>query len=342
MSKNRNTKNNKKSLKNKSKNKSKNQLNNGKNSLDVFQRINQMFGNPNIDKFSKLTENGSTELILNRFLEGEKEFQKVIKSFKKNYIIKNLEKLNKTNPGLYTMVLEVFLFTPYKNFGNKSKVWFQDFYEFVSKLPKTQTIPENNIVSLYRVMTKSEFLKSLENGVQNPSWTLDLGMVMKFVKKNLLTMDENIIVVKSIFSTSEVSYSPSDITSGESEIWIRKGSKSIRTFVIGEYNKTQYLTQFDDTKIHDEKLSSLREIMSGSNGFGTNESEELRNSMLSESHDDVLYKFTKYDLPKLVRKLKKDRVIKSIGDLNRLLQDSLEKYINSYESICNTISPLTI
>jgi len=338
MSKNRNSKKFRKRLKNKSKI----QSNNSQGCLSEFEKIKRMFGNPNIDKFLKLTENGSTELTLNRFLEGEKEFQKVIKSFKKNYISKKLEKLNKTNPELYTIVLEVFLFTPYKKFGNKSKVWFQDFYEFISKLPKTQTLPENNIISLYRVMTKSEFLKSLENGVQNPSWTLDLGIVMKFVKKNLLTMDENIIVVKSIFLTSEVSYSPSDITSGESEIWIRKGSKSIRTFVIGEYNKTQYLTQFDNTKIHDEKLSSLREIMSGSNGFGTNESTELRNSMLSESHDDVLYKFTKYDLPKLVRKLKKDRVTKSIGDLNSLLQDILGKYINSYESLCNKISPLTI
>ena len=338
MSKNRNSKKFRKRLKSKSKI----QSNNSQVYLTEFQKIERMFGNPNIDKFLKLTENGTTELTLNRFLEGEKEFQKVIKSFKKNYILKKLEKLNKTNPDLYTMVLEVFLFTPYKKFGNKSKSWFQDFYEFISKLPKTQTIPENNIISLYRVMTKSEFLKSLENGVQNPSWTLDLGIIMKFVKKNLLTMNENIVVVKSIFSSSEVSYSPSDITSGESEIWIRKGSKSIKTFVIGEYNKTQYLTQFDDTKIHVEKLSSLREIMSGSNGFGTNESEELRNSMLSESHDDVLYKFTKYDLPKLVRKLKKDRITKSIGDLNRVLQDSLGKYIKSYESICKTISPLTI
>ena len=338
MSKNRNTKNNKKRLKNKTKN----QSNNGNNSLNRLQRFSKMFGNPNINKFYKLTEDGSTENTINNFLEGEKEFQKVIESFKKEYLFKNLENLNKTNPEMYTMIVEIFLFNPYKKFGNKSKVWFHDFYEFISKLPKTVTISKNEIIPLYRVMTKSEFLKSLDEGVQNPSWTLDLGMVMRFLRKNLLTMDENIVVVESLFSTDEVSFSPTEVTLGESEIWIRKGSKSIRTFVIGEYTKSQFLTQFDDSKLDDTKLSSFREIMSGLNGFGTDESTDLRESMMSGSYDDVLYKFTKHDLPKLVRKLKTDRVTKSIDLLNDSLQHIVGKHIGSYDSLCNGISPLMV
>jgi hypothetical protein len=338
MSKNRNTKNNKKSLKNKSKN----QLNYGKNSLDVFQRINQMFGNPDVEKFFNLTNDGSTEDIMNKFIEGEKEFLKVIESFKKKYVIKNLENLHKTNPEIYTTIIEIYLFTPYKKFGNKSKMWFNDFYEFISELPETVTLSKNEIIPVYRVMTKSEFLISLVEGVQNPSWTLDLGMVMRFMKKNLLTMDENIVVVKSIFSTDEVSFSPTEVISGESEIWIRKGSKSIRTFVIGEYTKSQFLTQFDDSKLNDTKLLLFRELTSGLNGFGTDESTDLRESMMSGSHDDLLYKFTKYDLPKLGRKLKTDRITKSLGIFNDSLQHIVNKQISSYELLCKGISPLTV
>lgn len=335
MSKNRNTKNNRKSLKNKTKN--------SNNSLTLSQRINQMFGKPEIEKFDDLISNNSTENTINNFNEGENEFLKVIESLKKEYVLKSLENLNKNNPEMYTKIVEQYLFNPYVKFGNRSKVWFNEFYEFISKLPNTVTIPKNEIVPLYRVMTKSEFLLSLEEGVQNPSWTLDLGITMNFVKKNLLTMDENIVVVKSLFSTDEVSFSPTEFTIGESEIWIRKGSKSIRTFMIGEYTKSQFLTQFDDSKLSETKLSSFREITIGLNGYNSNESIHLWKSMISGSFDDVLYKFTKYDLPKLVRKLKKDRFINSLYEFNNSIHHyNLCKHIDSFEFLCSGISPLTV
>ena len=197
----------------------KNQSINNNKSLNPFQKIQKMFGNPNTDKFFGIGGK-STENTLKFILEGEKEFQKVIKSLKKDYLLEKLQNLRRINPEMYTMVVEVFLFTPYKKFGNKSKVWFNDFYEFISKLPETETISKNELVPVYRVMTKSEFMKNLNQGVQNPSWTLDLGIVMRFLKKNLLTMDENIVVVKSIFTSDEVSFSPTTVIEGESEVWI--------------------------------------------------------------------------------------------------------------------------
>ena len=319
----------------------KNQSINNNKSLNPFQKIQKMFGNPNTDKFFGIGGK-STENTLKFILEGEKEFQKVIKSLKKDYLLEKLQNLRRINPEMYTMVVEVFLFTPYKKFGNKSKVWFNDFYEFISKLPETETISKNELVPVYRVMTKSEFMKNLNQGVQNPSWTLDLGIVMRFLKKNLLTMDENIVVVKSIFTSDEVSFSPTTVIEGESEVWIRTGSKSIRTFVIGEYTKSQYLTQFDYSKMNDDKLSSFREIMSGSNGYGSDSTDNLRESMLSGSHDDVLYKFTNDDLPKLVRKVKRDKVIQSLGEFNNSLETILGSYIDSYKKVSSGITPLTV
>lgn len=321
----------------------KNQSINNNKSLNPFQRIQKMFGNPNIDKWMGIKDvSNSVENTLKFILEGEKEFQKVIKSFKKDYLLDKLQNLRRNNPEMYTMIVEVFLFLPYKKVGNKSKVWFNDFYEFISKLPQTVSISKNELVPVYRVMTKSEFMKSLDEGVQNPSWTLDLGLVMRFLKKNLLTMDENIVLVKSLFTSDEVGYSPTIITEGESEVWIRKGSKSIRTFVIGEYTKSQYLTQFDDSKMNDEKLSSFRKIMSGSNGYGTDLSDNIREGMLSGSHDDVLYKFTNDDLPKLVRKVKKDKVTQSLGEFSDFLETNIERYINSYKEVSSGIIPLTV
>jgi len=155
-------------------------------------------------------------------------------------------------------------------------------------------------------------------------------------------MDENIVVVKSIFTSDEVSFSPTTVIEGESEVWIRKGSKSIRTFVIGEYTKSQYLTQFDYSKMNDDKLSSFREIMSGSNGYGSDSTDNLRESMLSGSHDDVLYKFTNDDLPKLVRKVKRDKVIQSLGEFNNSLETILGSYIDSYKKVSSGITPLTV
>ena len=75
----------------------KNQSINNNKSLNPFQKIQKMFGNPNTDKFFGIGGK-STENTLKFILEGEKEFQKVIKSLKKDYLLEKLQNLRRINP----------------------------------------------------------------------------------------------------------------------------------------------------------------------------------------------------------------------------------------------------
>ena len=191
-------------------------------------------------------------------------------------------------------------------------------------------------------MTKSEFMKTLDEGVQNPSWTLELVDSITFLKKNLLTMDENIVLIKSIFSSSEVCYLPENREELESEVWVRKGSKSKRTFVVGEYTKEQFLTGYEPTEDIEEKLSKLGHFVSGSNGVGDVETWDEVQSFMSSSHDDVLYKLIDSDLPKLLRKMKRDRVMGSLGKGNSYLQNRVDEHIHFWKEDLESLTPLTV
>ena len=317
-----------------------NQSNHNK-SLSREEKVRITMGNPNSKKWSKPDEGLSREEIQQFFLEGELEFMKVIKSMKKRSFLMTLLELSRKEPINYSRVVQYFLFEPYRKLGNKSKVWFNEFYEFVSNLPLNSN-RSNEILPLYRVMTKSEFMKTLDEGVQNPSWTLELVDSITFLKKNLLTMDENIVLIKSIFSSSEVCYLPEDRTELESEVWVRKGSKSKRTFVVGEYTKEQLLTGYETTEDVKEKLSKLGHLISGSNGFGDEETWGELESSMSSSHDDVIYKLIDSDLPKLVRKMKRDRFMGSLGKVGSHLQNRVDEHIHVWKEELESLTPLTV
>ena len=289
-----------------------------------------------------LTEYNPSNDTLTRFKEGEIEFLKIIHSLNKTEILNELFKLHTSNPNTYKTIVEIFIFFPYQKFGNQKKTWFPKFYENISKLPQISERNEQKIIPLYRAMTKSEFITSLSDGVQTPSWTSELKIVPTFIYNNLLTMNDNVVLVKSFFNENDICFIPSDLTNTEKEVWVRKGSKPVRTFCVGEYNKSHYLSKFDLNKIDNEKLNKITENRILTNGFGTEESESIINLISTQNSDDVIFKLTNYDLPKLNRKISKDKKLNSISKLLENVYTSLNKSIEYYETISSKLSPVYV
>ena len=297
-----------------------------------FQRFLKLFGNPDVQKFTSLTIPSSSEDTLKRFEEGEKEFYKILNSIRNISIFNELLKLYQTHPNTYKYIVELFLFLPYQKFGNKTKPWFPFFYDTISMLPYKNNSNNHKLVTLYRAMTESEFNCSLDGGVQTPSWSSDLNVVYTFIYNNLLTMNDKVVLVQSTYSEDDICFTPSNLTNIEKEVWVRKGSKAFKTFVIGIYDKSDYLSKFHKNKLTNEKLLKLKQIMSGSNGYGTVESDSIKRELANTQTDNIIDKLIKVDLPKLGRKVSKDKKLTNFPTVVEQIQSELGKSVSFYEN----------
>ena len=334
--KNRNTKKFKKSI-----NKKNHKPNKSTYSIQI-RRFLKLFGNPQIEKLMLLNEYNLSEDTLTRFKEGEIEFHKIIHSLNKKEVLNELFKLHTSNPNTYKKIVEIFIFLPYQKFGNRKKTWFPNFYENISKFQQIRETNEQKIIPLYRAMTKSEFITSLSDGVQTPSWTSELKNIPTFIYNNLLTMNDNVVLIKSFFNENDICFIPSDFTNTEKEVWVRKGSKPVRTFCVGEYNKSHYLSMFDLNKIDNETLNKLTEDRILTNGFCTEECQSIINEITTQNSNDIIFKLSNFDLPKLNRKISKDKKLNSISKLLENVYTSLNKSIEYYETISSTLNPVNV
>lgn len=331
----RDTKKFKKSIKTKKVNKP-----NGSILQTQSQRFLKLFGNPNIEKFINLTKPSSSEETLKRFEEGEYEFLKILYSLRNPNIFNELCKLHESHPNTYKSIIEIFLFLPYQKFGNKTKSWFPFFYDTISALPYKNKSNNHKLLPLYRAMTESEFIYSREDGVQTPSWSSDLNVISTFINNNLLTMNDRVVLVQSIYDENDICFIPSNLTNTEKEVWVRKGSKSFRTFVVGVYDKSDYLSKYNKNKLTDEKLLKLKQIMSGSNGFGTEESDSIKRELITSKTDDIINKLANVDLPKLGRKISKDKKLIHCPNILDQLNNGIEKSLSYYQNFSYGITPI--
>jgi hypothetical protein len=330
----RNTKKFKKAI-----NSKKNQKPNNSVLLNQFQRFHKLFGSPNLEKFISITEEDSTFETLKRFKEGENEFLKIINSLNKTEVFNELTNLQKYNTKTYNEIVEVFIFFPYQKFGNRMKIWFSNFYDIISKLPEINNLNNQQLIPLYRAMTLKEFIYSKKNGVQTPSWSSDLALVPTFVKNNLLTMNDNVVLVKSLFLKDDICFIPSDLANNEKEVWVRKGANPFRTFILGEYNINHYLSKFDKNKIDEKKFNKLKELMSSSNGYKTKEADLIKSESILNQTDDIIYKITKVDIPKLSRKISKDKKLSQYPIVLKTLLDDVSESQNIFNKLCIGLIP---
>ncbi len=308
------------------------------NNLSPYERILKMFGNPNMDILHfKGKGTCSTDESFELHKSGEREFGKIINSFKKPYVLDKLIKIKSLDLKYYDSILKVFVVGPYVTYGNKFKSWFNEFYEFVSKLPINDGDGnEETFIPLYRVMYKSEFHKMLKEGVQNPSWSIDIKNNPRFIKSNLLSNpSEEVVCVYSLFKTEQILHL--SVGKDEGEQWVRKGSIPHKTWVLGEYNYSQFKTGFVDTD-----FENLRKIQIGTNGYGTDEIGDNWGNV-SGSHDDINYKFLTMDIPKLSRKVSKDKDIEG-SPLQDFMMDTLDKFCESdfQKHVKKTLKPVLV
>ena len=333
----------------------KNKQNQKGNNLSLMDRVEKMFGNPDLKVMylGKKKHNLSDEETKERHDLGNKEFQKIINSIKtKKYIKDKLLKIYSNDYVLYKKIVKYFLYYPYFDFGNKHQEWFDYFYDFISELPGLGELVKNPNPSpigipVFRSMLKSEFEKMLENGVQHPSFTGNISTLPKFIKQQTLTSDEEVVVVGCFIKEEDIILDPTidDQNFGnEYEYWIRKNTKPIRTNVIGTYNKEHLLTTFNDPKNISSLIERYKEVYINSNGFV--DKTQVRNEVenhFNENSDDILLKFGKKDLPKLITKWINDKKLNSMSnDMMNQLIGLINDWLSNKEVTFNKLTPVLI
>lgn len=346
----------------KKRNKKRNQIHSNQNNLrlrfqkkmnGVTKKVDELFGNDIIDYEKMLVKNGwKEENELDRIKlwnEGELEWEKKLK-----IMFENKEKINEllhylnTSPSLFGQGKEVFkqlillhFYNPYEIYGNKTKWWFSEFYDWISELEIPKVFKGKNGLSvLFRTMEKSEFLNQLENGVQGMSWSPDFTNSSMWIRKHFFSKpnseNDKMMIVCGLFPQDGIILKKGEngltFSKEEDEVWIRKGYKPIQTFTCGEYGWNEFINPY--SKDISKNINKIRTLYQGTNGFighgTTQKTIESQEEKLNGKHL-ITEKLFGTEIEKLTRKIMKSRLVKSQKEKNNHL------FVQDMENDCKTM-----
>ena len=326
-----------------------------KNSIQ--KKVDSLFGNFEVDLEKLFFSKGWNEFDLQKrtklFNEGEKEWEK-----KFEIMMNNKEKINKLfhelnySPSLlgqgkqiYNNLVTLNFYNPYELYGNKTKSWFNDFYDWVSELEIPKVFKGNNGVKLlFRVMEKSEFLNQLENGVQSLSWSPDITNLSMWIRKHFLSKpnseNDKMMIVCGMFHQEQIILKKSDnnlsVSKEEDEYWIRKGEKPLQTFHLGEYTWEEFIKPYNEEVIL-KKLDEYRNLFSNTNGFVGDKTECMK--ILNETSNDnkhiISHRLFGTEVEKLTRKVMKSSLVNNERKRNNI------GFVNGVEKTMNHLLDVT-
>lgn len=313
-------------------------------------KLKELFGGHE-GLYYESNENQTSEERIKIISEGEKLWEK-----KFSHMMKNKNKINsflnyiKHNPTVVNgsevlnQIIHREFFLPYELYGNKTKSWFPDFYEWVSKF---NYVPKGNeFYQFFRVMEKSEFLEMLKNGVQGISWSPYVSNSPMWIKKHFLSKpgseNDKMVVVGGLFQPEGLIFhcSRGSNSKDENEVWVRKGYKPLNIFTLGEYSYDDLMTHYNRNKV-ENNISELRKYYSTTNGFighNTKYHKILKKPInffgLFKSSSPIKEKLFKVEIPKYVRKFKKCSTVKKYQKLNSTsVEIFLEKHFTSLNNL---------
>jgi len=326
-----------------------------KNSIQ--KKVDSLFGNFEVDLEKLFFSKGWNEFDLQKrtklFNEGEKEWEK-----KFEIMMNNKEKINKLfhelnySPSLlgqgkqiYNNLVTLNFYNPYELYGNKTKSWFNDFYDWVSELEIPKVFNGNNGVKLlFRVMEKSEFLNQLENGVQSLSWSPDITNSSMWIRKHFLSKpnseNDKMMIVCGMFHQEQIILKKSDnnlsVSKEEDEYWIRKGEKPLQTFHLGEYTWEEFIKPYNEEVIL-KKLDEYRNLFSNTNGFvgGKTECMKILNETSNDNKHIISHRLFGTEVEKLTRKVMKSSLVNNERKRNNI------GFVNGVEKTMNHLLDVT-
>ena len=317
----------------------------------VDKRVDELFGNNEIDINKMMFRDGWDEMnsVKRRetFKEGELEWEK-----KFRIMLNNKDEINKlfnflvTEPSLMGQGLEVFrnivklnFYHPYELYGNKTKWWFSELYDWVSEL-KVPVIGTQGIQILFRVMEKNEFLNQLDNGVQGISWSPDFTNCGMWIRKHFWSVpnseNDKMVIVGSVFKPTDVimkvNQNDNTLSDSESEFWVKKNVKPLQTFTLGEYGYDDFIGPMNKQKI-EEKMKDIRTHYKETNGFigtETKEKQFIVDNTDETKHTIGLRLFGK-EIPNLKKKIMKCKLVNQQRKINNsLFIEKMENQLNYY------------
>lgn len=306
----------------------------------IQKKVDSLFGNHEVDIDKLLFSKGWKEYDLQKRTklhnEGEKEWEK-----KFEVMMNNKEKINELfhdlnyNPSLlgqgkqiYNDIVSLNFYNPYELYGNKTKSWFNDFFDWVSELEIPKVFKgKDGVKLLFRVMEKSEFLNQKEYGVQSLSWSPDIVNTSMWIRKHFFSKpnseNDKMMVVCGLFHQEQIILKKSDndltISDDEDEYWVRKGVKPLQTFHLGEYTWEEFMKPYNKEVVL-KKLDEYRNLFSNTNGFVGGETECIK--ILDENSNDkkhiISYRLFGTEVEKLKRKVMKSRLVNNERKRNNI------------------------
>lgn len=323
----------------------------------IQKKVESLFGNFEVDLEKLFFSKGWNEFDLQKrtklFNEGEKEWEK-----KFEIMLNNKEKINKLfhelnySPSLlgqgkqiYNNLVTLNFYNPYELYGNKTKSWFNDFYDWVSELEIPKVFNGNNGVKLlFRVMEKSEFLNQLENGVQSLSWSPDVTNSSMWIRKHFLSKpnseNDKMMIVCGMFHQEQIILKKSDnnlsVSKEEDEYWIRKGEKPLQTFHLGEYTWEEFVKPYNEEVIL-KKLDEYRNLFSNTNGFVGDKTEcmKILNETSNVNKHIITHRLFGTEVEKLTRKVMKSSLVNNERKRNNI------GFVNGVEKTMNHLLDVT-
>ena len=323
----------------------------------IQKKVESLFGNFEVDLEKLFFSKGWNEFDLQKrtklFNEGEKEWEK-----KFEIMLNNKEKINKLfhelnySPSLlgqgkqiYNNLVTLNFYNPYELYGNKTKSWFNDFYDWVSELEIPKVFNGNNGVKLlFRVMEKSEFLNQLENGVQSLSWSPDVTNSSMWIRKHFLSKpnseNDKMMIVCGMFHQEQIILKKSDnnlsVSKEEDEYWIRKGEKPLQTFHLGEYTWEEFVKPYNEEVIL-KKLDEYRNLFSNTNGFVGDKTEYMKilNETSNVNKHIITHRLFGTEVEKLTRKVMKSSLVNNERKRNNI------GFVNGVEKTMNHLLDVT-
>lgn len=293
----------------------------------IDKKLNSLFGEFDWKKVYSKPEEGVDRVEY--FLESDKEYSKVFKNMLKNKkdittFLKTLKRNEDKNyKRLYYNILDCYFYGPYSQLGNQSKWWYKEFHKWISEF---QEYKKHDLDVFYRSMSKSEFLKQLEKGVKGMSWSTSLSNVLRFVNLSFdgMKSKEDMVIVGSVFDNSQfIDFTDREgrnplglLNEKEKEVWVKRNEKPLRTWVVGTYTYDDYINSCNYNEIFTPEVQEeFSNVMKKTNNFGNEWTKKICESVFFDLSDEKMSsnKLWMNDVPKLVRKMSKDKWFSSLN-----------------------------
>jgi hypothetical protein len=233
---------------------------------------------------------------------------------------------------------------PYINDGSRNVKEFDMWYEYVSKF----NLHTEQLVLVYRAMSRDEFNQLDTLGNQSPSWSIEFDMMRRFASLQMCCDNQSDIVgvysifdgkdvivqdCKDNFDLSKTDYEPNvnvktnGLLTDECETFIKKGAKPIISNICFEFG-VDWFESFYGVKLDDVKTSRS----ATQNGFTIFKDNTLNGVEIVNDNNDMFVDFVHKVMNVIIYHSEKMPLLKTIPLLLKLTSGPKGyEYINVWE-----------